>query len=124
MPGITTMKTSSSKMKKNYNENETWYRLCELQGRTMESDSIIFLGNSFTATGSPPIESYNDFVQVQIPKTIAMFNPYTCVPNKTVPEVNKYRLEMFITFENFEFIVHKSTKIMAQPLMFPRSTAT
>ena len=48
------------------------------------------------------IESYNDFVTVQIQKTIDMFNPVHVRSehdyNKTL---NKYNLELFINFDNF-----------------------
>ena len=68
------------------------------------------------------IESYNDFVQVQIPKTIAMFNPlHVKSEHDFVPEVNKYRLEMFITFDKFG--IHRSQiheNNGATKLMFPQ----
>ena len=67
------------------------------------------------------LESYNDFVQVQIPKTIAMFNPlHVHSENDYVPSVDKYRLEMFITFENFGIHraqIHENNG--ATKLMFP-----
>jgi len=47
------------------------------------------------------IESYNNLVQVQLAKTIAMFNPVHIKSEQDyVKCVNKYSLEMFITFEN------------------------
>ena len=68
-----------------------------------------------------PIESYNDFVQVQIPKTIAMFNPiHVRSEQDLVPEVNN-TVEMFITFENFG--IHRSQiheNNGATKLMFPQ----
>ena len=48
------------------------------------------------------IESYNDFIQFQVPRTIAMFNPiHICSEQDLDKAVNKYRLEMFVTCENF-----------------------
>lgn len=49
------------------------------------------------------LESYNDFVQNQIEKTIYMFNPTTIRSvNDYDPELKKYGLEMIVTFENFQ----------------------
>ena len=48
------------------------------------------------------VESYNRFVESQIPDTIAMFNPVDVVSDKTFnPEVQKHTLEIAITFNNF-----------------------
>lgn len=67
------------------------------------------------------LESYNDFVQVQIPRTIAMFNPlHVKSENDYVEDVQKYRLEMFITFDNFGIHraqIHENNG--ATKLMFP-----
>ena len=52
------------------------------------------------------LESYNNFVQIQIPKTISMFNPvHIKSEHDYVKEVNKYSLEIFITFEILAFSV-------------------
>ena len=49
------------------------------------------------------IESYNHFVNYQLPRTIQMFNPVTIhSDNDFVPEKNKYLLEIFISFSNFK----------------------
>jgi DNA-directed RNA polymerase beta subunit/intein/homing endonuclease len=68
------------------------------------------------------IESYNDFVTYQIPKTITMFNPvHIYSEHDYVKSVDKYRLEMFITFENFSIYrpqIHENTG--AIKLMFPQ----
>ena len=65
------------------------------------------------------IESYNNFVVNQIQKTIGMFNPVRIhSENDFVPDMNKYTLEIFITFENFKLQppqIHENngaTKIM------------
>jgi len=48
------------------------------------------------------IESYNDFVNNQIKKTINMFNNYLVRSERDYDEkTNKYGLEMYISFENF-----------------------
>jgi DNA-directed RNA polymerase II subunit RPB2 len=48
------------------------------------------------------LESYNNFVGYQIIKTIEMFNPVHIASEQDFdPNVKKYSLELFITFENF-----------------------
>ena len=48
------------------------------------------------------LESYNNFVNSQIQKTIDMFNPVQiCSENDYDKASGKYSLEIFITFENF-----------------------
>ena len=48
------------------------------------------------------IESYNDFVTQQIPKTIEMFNPMVIrSENDYDPNTKKYKLVIYINFENF-----------------------
>ena len=68
------------------------------------------------------IESYNDFVAIQIQKTIEMFNPVRIRSEQDyVPESGKYRLEMWITFENFSVHrpqIHENNG--ALKLMFPQ----
>ena len=47
-------------------------------------------------------ESYNNFVDYQIQKTISMFNPVTIVSEHDyIKSVDKYRLEILINFNNF-----------------------
>ena len=65
------------------------------------------------------VESYNDFVNYQVQKTISMFNPVNIrSENDFVKEVGKYRLEIFVTFEDFNIYraqIHENngaTKIM------------
>ena len=68
------------------------------------------------------IESYNDFVNYQIQKTITMFNPvHICSEEDFVKEHNKYRLELFITCENFNIYrpqIHENNG--ATKIMFPQ----
>jgi DNA-directed RNA polymerase II subunit RPB2 len=68
------------------------------------------------------IESYNDLVTHQIPKTISMFNPVH-VHSELDKEVEsgKYRLDLCITFENFSIFrpqIHENNG--ATKLMFPQ----
>jgi DNA-directed RNA polymerase II subunit RPB2 len=67
------------------------------------------------------IESYNDFITYQIARTINMFNPVTVHSEQDfIPECNKYKLEMFITFTNFSIHrpqIHENNG--ATKLMFP-----
>ena len=69
------------------------------------------------------IESYNDLVEIQIPKTIAMFNPVHVKSEQDYnKEYDKYQLEMFITFKNFSIHrpqIHENNG--ATKLMFPHS---
>ena len=68
------------------------------------------------------IESFNDFIQYQVPRTISMFNPvHVCSEDDFVKEVGKYRLEMFITFEKFSIYrpqIHENNG--ATKIMFPQ----
>jgi len=67
------------------------------------------------------IESYNNFVTYQIPKTISMFNPVNVKSEKLYDEKSgKNALEIFITFDNFSIYrpqIHENTG--AIKLMFP-----
>jgi DNA-directed RNA polymerase II subunit RPB2 len=48
------------------------------------------------------LESYNDFVNYQLKKTINMFNPvHICSPVDYNQELKKHGLEIYITFDNF-----------------------
>jgi len=68
------------------------------------------------------LESYNDFVIHQIPKTISMFNSVHVRSEKCLDEASgKYNLEMFVSFENFSIFrpqIHENTG--AIKLMFPQ----
>jgi DNA-directed RNA polymerase beta subunit len=67
------------------------------------------------------IESYNDFVTYQIQRTIQMFNPVNiCSEQDFDKESNKHKLEILITFENFNIYrpqIHENNG--ATKLMFP-----
>lgn len=68
------------------------------------------------------VESYNDLVTYQIQKTIDMFNPvHVRSEHDYNKEFNKYNLEMYITFENFNIYrpqIHENNG--ATKLMFPQ----
>lgn len=68
------------------------------------------------------LESYNDFVNNQIQKTIDMFNPVQMSSeNDFDKDSGKYKLEIFITFENFHIYrpqIHENNG--ASKLMFPQ----
>ena len=68
------------------------------------------------------IESYNDLVSYQLPRTISMFNPVHIHSEEDfVSQVAKYRLEIYITFENFNIHrpqIHENNG--ATKLMFPQ----
>jgi DNA-directed RNA polymerase II subunit RPB2 len=68
------------------------------------------------------VESYNDFIQYQVPRTISMFNPvHICSEHDLDKAVNKYRLEMFVTCENFNIYRAQIHEINgATKSMFPQ----
>lgn len=67
-------------------------------------------------------ESYNNFVSVELPKTIEMFNPVRIKSEHDYqPESGKYRLEMSVTFDTFRVQrpeIHENNG--ATKLMFPQ----
>ncbi len=68
------------------------------------------------------VESYNDFVNHQIPKTIGMFNPVSIKSEQDYSkEHDKYYLELLLTFENFYLYrpqIHENNG--ATKVMFPQ----
>ena len=72
------------------------------------------------------IESYNDFVTQQIPKTIEMFNPMVIrSENDYDPNTKKYKLVIYINFENFHIYepqIHENNG--ATKIMFPHEART
>ena len=68
------------------------------------------------------LESYNYFVNTQIENTIEMFNPvHICSDHDYIKELNLHRLEMHITFENFN--IHRPQVYEnngATKIMFPQ----
>ena len=68
------------------------------------------------------IESYNDFIEYQVPRTISMFNPIHISSEQDFnKELNKHRLEMNVTCENFNIARAKIHEINgATKNMFPQ----
>lgn len=68
------------------------------------------------------LESYNNFVNYQITKTIDMFNPVRIASDQDFDVVNKkHSLELYVTFENFHIYrpqIHENNG--ATKLMFPQ----
>ena len=68
------------------------------------------------------LESFNNFINIQIQRTIDMFNPVKiCSENDYDKQSGKYSLEIFITFENFHLYrpqIHENNG--ASKLMFPQ----
>jgi DNA-directed RNA polymerase II subunit RPB2 len=68
------------------------------------------------------IQSYNDLVTFQLPRTIAMFNPVTVRSEQDLDkETGKYRLELFVSCEDFNIFrpqIHENNG--ATKLMFPQ----
>lgn len=68
------------------------------------------------------LESYNNFVDHQITKTIDMFNPVHIASEQDLdPVLKKHSLEIFVTFENFNIYrpqIHENNG--AIKLMFPQ----
>jgi DNA-directed RNA polymerase II subunit RPB2 len=68
------------------------------------------------------LESYNNFVNNQLKKTIDMFNPVTIhSEHDKDEETGLYRLEIFITFDNFQIYrpqIHENNG--ATKIMFPQ----
>ena len=68
------------------------------------------------------VESYNYFVNTQIENTIEMFNPvHICSDHDYIKELNLHRLEIHITFENFN--IHRPQVYEnngATKIMFPQ----
>lgn len=68
------------------------------------------------------LESYNNFVNFQIIKTIEMFNPFHIASEQDFDPVSKkYSLEIFINFENFHIYrpqIHENNG--AIKIMFPQ----
>ena len=67
------------------------------------------------------VESYNDFIQNQMKKTIEMFNPLIVRSSQDyIKEYGKYRLQLIIHFENMSLFrpeIHENNG--AAKLMFP-----
>ena len=81
-----------------------------------------FKGQHLSQLVRHQLESYNDFVNNQIQKTIDMFNPVQIrSDNDYDKESGNYKLEILITFEKFNLYrpqIHENNG--ASKLMFPQ----
>ena len=81
-----------------------------------------FKGKHLSRLVTHQIESFNNMVKVQIPKTISMFNSVKISSDKDLSLSNgKHRLEISIDFENFGILppqLHENNG--ASKLMFPQ----
>jgi len=100
------------------NNDDNLQDYCEEPWTLIES---YFKGKHLQQLVKHQVESYNDFVNYQIQKTISMFNPvHICSEQDFDKESGKYRLELFVTFENFNIYraqIHENNG--ATKLMFP-----
>jgi len=68
------------------------------------------------------IESYNDFVNNQLERTIQMFNPVTIASDQDFDKkTKKYKLDIEVTFSDFHLYraqIHENNG--ATKLMFPQ----
>ena len=96
----------------NINNNEFHWKLIE----------TYFRGQHLKQLVKHQIESFNHFTSFEIQKTINMFNPvHICSEQDLNKELKKYRLEIFITFENLNIFrpqIHENNG--ATKLMFPQ----
>ena len=63
------------------------------------------------------IESYNEFIQNQMKKTIDMFKLDIKSSQDYIKEFKKYRLEISITFENLCFLMMREKEILLTHLI-------
>ena len=114
------------------NENTTYFMLTSNREMSLEESQYIeepwhiiksyFKGCHLERLVRHQLESYNDFVNQQIPKTIEMFNPVRIVSdNDYDAKSGKHSLEIFVSFENFRLYrpqIHENNG--ATKLMFPQ----
>ena len=81
-----------------------------------------FRGHHLKRLVEHQIESFNDFIQYQVPRTISMFNPVHICSEQDLDKVtNRHRLEMFVTCENFNIYRAQIHEINgATKSMFPQ----
>ena len=93
---INNMENSTKKMNVESNSDEI-----DVDNYIEEPHIIIdscFRGRHLRRLVEHQVESYNDFIQFQVPRTISMFNPiHICSEHDLDKAVNKYRLEMYVT---------------------------
>ena len=91
-----------------FNKNDIWYLIKDYFNDSYLHELV-----------KHQIDSYNDFIEKQMFKTIDMFNPiHIKSPHDYIPEFKKYRLEIEIMMENlciYRPEIHEnngSTKLM------------
>ena len=90
------------KMTETEKQNQLIQELGEYVEAPWDVIGSYFRGSHLRQTVRHQLESYNDFVNNQIPKTIEMFNPVHIASEQDYDHKSKkYSLEIFITFENF-----------------------
>jgi DNA-directed RNA polymerase II subunit RPB2 len=105
--------------KNNIPINDPSYKYIEAPWSIIES---YFQGKYLERLVRHQIESYNDFVNYQIKKTINMFNPVNIYSVKDYDEqIKKHGLEMIITFDNFHIYKPQTYENNgASKVMFPQ----
>jgi DNA-directed RNA polymerase beta subunit len=118
--------------KPNYTEKMSFEKDTEFEQFDLEKEQYIetpwniiesyFRGQHLERLVRHQLESYNNFVGHQLPKTIEMFNHVHIVSEQDYdPNSKKYSLEIFVTFENFHIYrpqIHENNG--AIKLMFPQ----
>ena len=108
---ISNMESMSNNDKNIYNDDVSWNII-----------GSYFDGKHLKQLVRHQLESYNDFVTYQIQKTISMFNPVQVRSEQDyIAKVDKYRLEMYINFDNFSIHrpqIHENNG--ATKIMFPQ----
>ena len=117
------MATQSNESVKNNESNKSNDDTCPPY---IEEPHIIidscFRGHHLKRLVEHQIESFNDFIQYQVPRTISMFNPVHICSEQDLDKVtNRHRLEMFVTCENFNIYRAQIHEINgATKSMFPQ----
>jgi DNA-directed RNA polymerase beta subunit len=118
--------------KPNYTEKMSFEKTIDFEQFDLEKEQYIetpwniiesyFRGQHLERLVRHQLESYNNFVGYQLPKTIEMFNPVPIVSEQDYdPNSKKYALEIFVTFENFHIYrpqIHENNGAIR--LMFPQ----
>jgi DNA-directed RNA polymerase beta subunit len=116
------MKSNSKMKKSNTGEDEGGIKIEKYTEEPWNIIESYFQGKHLERLVRHQIESYNDFVNYQIQKTINMFNNIKIVSEKDyVKEFRKHKLEIMINFGNFRLFqpqIHENNG--ATKMMFPQ----
>ena len=106
----------------NENENDIDFTEGEYAETPWDIINSYFHGQHLERLVRHQVESYNNFIDYQIVKTIEMFNPVNIKSIQDFhPASGHYSLEIFVTFENFHIYrpqIHENNG--ATKLMFPQ----